>query len=251
MNRSAAVWKACLIFALFLFGFGGVSEAGLKIYFIRHAEGGHNVVKEWKDKPRDQWPAYIGNENMFSPKGEEQVALVAGKLAPYHFAFIACSPLWRARNTILPYLQQQNLKAEIWPELEEVDFKEAAAPLPTPSPNLFSGGKEIVLPDSEKAWFQLPQGTTHRIKVASQPKEQSRADVQAIMDELAKRIVTRFGKTDQAILLVGHGSSGCLLLKRLTGQNQPSWPMNTGLWMVEEQPDGPFTLRIFNDKPYP
>ena len=61
------------------------SEAGLKIYFLRHAEGGHNVVEDWKDVPKDQWPAYVGNENMFTPKGGKQAAAVPAKLAPYHF----------------------------------------------------------------------------------------------------------------------------------------------------------------------
>ena len=46
----------------------------LKVYYVRHGEGGHNVVSEWKHKPKDQWPAYVGNPNVFTPKGEQQVA---------------------------------------------------------------------------------------------------------------------------------------------------------------------------------
>jgi hypothetical protein len=44
------VW-ACL-------GAGDV-YAGLKIYYIRHAEGGHNVKKAWEAKgvPKSEWPS--------------------------------------------------------------------------------------------------------------------------------------------------------------------------------------------------
>src|SRR5689334_55169 len=81
------------------------AQAGLKIYYLRHAEYGGNVVAEWKDKPKDQWPAYVGRGDMFTPKGKEQVQALTQKLLKnYHFDFIAVSPAWRTRNTIAPYL---------------------------------------------------------------------------------------------------------------------------------------------------
>ncbi len=94
-----------LLAVLFLFWFAGRCEAGLKIYYLRHAEGGHNVVKEWEEVPKAQRPAYVGNPNMFTPKGETQVAAATKRLQKYHFDFIAVSPTWRTRHTILPYLK--------------------------------------------------------------------------------------------------------------------------------------------------
>jgi hypothetical protein len=56
----------------------------------------------------------------------------------------------------------------------------------------------------------------------------------------------RFGGTDEAILLVGHGNSGKALLRMLTGNKLADIPSmaNTGIWMVEEQPNGQFKLEM-------
>ena len=97
------------------------ANAGLKIYYIRHAQGGHNVKTAWekKDVPKTEWPSYVGNPDMFTPKGKQQVIAATEKLKAYQFDFIASSPMWRARNTILPYLKVTQSKAEVWPELRE------------------------------------------------------------------------------------------------------------------------------------
>tara|TARA_R110002073_G_scaffold43606_4_gene121597 strand:- start:17892 stop:18329 length:438 start_codon:yes stop_codon:yes gene_type:complete len=87
-------------------------ESGLKIFYIRHAEGGHNVAADWADVPKDKWPAYVGDPDVFTPEGKAQQAAVAGKLTKYDFDFIATSPMWRCRNTILPYLKETESKAE-------------------------------------------------------------------------------------------------------------------------------------------
>jgi hypothetical protein len=64
----------CLVLA------AGRCEAALRIYYLRHAEGGHNVVKEWATVPKDQRPGYVGDPNVFTPKGEKQVAAATQKL---------------------------------------------------------------------------------------------------------------------------------------------------------------------------
>ncbi|WP_345318776.1 histidine phosphatase family protein [Novipirellula rosea] len=87
-------------------------ESGLKIFYIRHAEGGHNVAADWADVPKDTWPAYVGDPDVFTREGKAQQAAVAGKLTKYDFDFIATSPMWRCRNTILPYLKETESKAE-------------------------------------------------------------------------------------------------------------------------------------------
>lgn len=242
--RSSRIW---LCVFLILLGAETWSHAGLKVYFLRHAEGGHNVVRQWQDKPRDEWPDYVGKENRFTPKGEEQIAAVPAKLAPYHFDFIAVSPLWRTRNTVLPYLKEKGRKAEIWPELEEFAFKDFPLPWPPPSPDLFQGEK-LRVPEGEKEWFYLRSDAANRIKPGKNDV-QARANVDALMQRIVA-LLRQTGRRENSVLLVGHGNSSALLLRALIGKN-PGQLVNTGLWMAEEQPDGRFELRIFNDKNWP
>ena len=118
---------ATLIFALALLQFGSVlslagdSIKGLRIYYIRHAEGGHNVKQDWIDAgiPEEEWPDYVGDPDQFTPLGLTQVETATKKLQNTHFDFIGVSPLWRCRNTVLPYLKVMGSKGEIWPELRE------------------------------------------------------------------------------------------------------------------------------------
>lgn len=242
------------IVILLWLGFLNAAQAGLKVYYLRHAEGGHNVVKEWKDKPKDQWPAYVGNAGMFTPKGEAQILKVAEKLKPYHFELIAVSPIWRTRNTILPYLKETNTKAELWPELAEVAHLTTnlfgTANLPRPSRNLFTGGSSIELPAEEKPFF-IFSDDGHKCFKTGEGQLQAAADLRAIAQKEVDRIRTRFGGSEKSILLVGHGNAGRLLLHVLL-KDGPEWRpelANTGIWMVEEQIDGSFKLRMFNDNP--
>ncbi len=47
--------RLLLLAALILLGIPqAYAQELLKVYYVRHAEGGHNVVKEWKDKPKEQ-----------------------------------------------------------------------------------------------------------------------------------------------------------------------------------------------------
>ncbi|MDB5327411.1 MAG: Broad specificity phosphatase PhoE [Phycisphaerales bacterium] len=224
--------------------------AGLKIYFLRHAEGGHNVLSQWKDKPKGQWPAYVGNENMLTPKGEKQVSAVPGKLAPYHFDFIACSPTWRTRKTILSYLQEHGIKAEIWPELEEYAYFHEPDPTPAPNAGLFSNGPEVAIPETEAALFTL-RDDDHRRIAPSKEKKQATADINAIRERTIQIIRDRFGGTEQSILLVGHGTNGGTLLKSLLHNQKLPYPANASIWMIEQQKDGSFQLMIMNDEAVP
>ena len=78
------------------------------------------------------------------------------------------------------------------------------------------------------------------------------AAVRLVSEETIRLIKERFGGSDKSILLVGHGNNGRALLKVLTQDNLKGIPSmaNTGIWMVEEQPDGSFELKTYNDAPY-
>jgi len=71
-----------LLLLVALFTFTSQADAGLKIYYIRHAQGGHNVKRAWekKDVPKSEWPSYVGNPGVFTPAGEQQVAAATEKL---------------------------------------------------------------------------------------------------------------------------------------------------------------------------
>ena len=233
-------------------GFFDVSQGALKIYFLRHAEGGHNVVGEWKDKPKEQWPAYVGNPNIFTPNGEQQVVAATQKLKARRFDLVAVSPVWRARHTVLPFLRESGLTAELWPELIEIDPLSAALTnsfaLPPPATELFSGAL-ITVPADEKGYFKLLESDRRMFKLRKAPLEFA-ADVTAVSARAVEVIRSRFGHSDKSILLVGHDHSGRVLLHLLL-KNERAWKIeltNAGLWMVEEQPDGTFKLRILNDK---
>ena len=236
---------------LLWFGFGPASQAGLKLYFLRHAEAGHNVEDQWKNKPRGQWPAYVGDPNAFTPKGIEQVAASTKKLKTYHFDFIAVSPVWRAQYTIAPYLRETGQKAEVWPELLEfgsLDQQHDFVPLPSPSPNLFKGGA-IRISDCDKDIFTLREDGQRRFQLGHTPAQKA-ADRWAVVQKDIELIRKRFGGSDKSILLVSHGNIGSLLLEALTQHKEllKVTLLNTSLWMVEEQPDGSFKLRLLNNE---
>ncbi|MDW5290138.1 histidine phosphatase family protein [Formosa sp. PL04] len=240
----------------------GESNAQLKIYYIRHAEGGHNVRKNWEtysEIPKDKWPAYVGNPNMFTPMGKGQLNRVAGKLKSYKFDFIASSPIWRTRNTILPYMIEVGAKGEVWPELCEYWQSELiiSSSLPTPTVNILGEGAPIELPSEETPYFSLREDGLNEIKLPPFPKNPQldnlveTAASQLVIQHVLDMIQERFGGTDKSILLAGHGFSGKGILRMLTKDTLNDLPAitNAGIWMVEEQPNGVFKLMMFNDVP--
>tara|TARA_B110000902_G_scaffold169902_1_gene193510 strand:- start:257 stop:619 length:363 start_codon:yes stop_codon:yes gene_type:complete len=76
------------------------------------------------------------------------------------------------------------------------------------------------------------------------------AGSKVIFDKVLELIDNR-SKSFKTILLSGHGSSGKAVLRMLTKDPLDGFPpiTNTGIWMVEQQDDGTFKLKIFNDVP--
>ncbi|MDP4624117.1 MAG: histidine phosphatase family protein [Akkermansiaceae bacterium] len=248
-----------VIFAFFTV-LSSMVEAGLKIYYIRHAEGGHNVKKEWEDKgvPEKEWPEYVGNPDMFTPKGLEEVVTGTEKLQKYDFDFIATSPIWRARNTILPYLKATDQQAEVWPELREGPGMTTilSKDLPEVERDILNKGDEIEIPDNEADFFTIREGAenNYRKYPSGCSDERKVAYMKYVSLHAIDLIESRFGGSDKSILLTGHNSSGVSLLKLLL-KEEPSGEArrgidSTGIWMVEQQEDGSYELMIYNDKPY-
>jgi broad specificity phosphatase PhoE len=237
-----------------------VAEAGLKIYYIRHAEGGHNVKADWEYRkvPKDQWPAYVGDHNAFTPKGLVQQAAVAEKLENIEFDFIAASPAWRCRNTILPYMKAAGAKGEIWPELQELRASALilSSDLPVLTDPILGAGDAVEIPSDEAPYFSVREDGKNEFKVpragsGRAGQERSDAAARVVIQRVVDMIQDRFGGTDKTILLAGHGSSGMAVLRMLAQDPMDGFSSisNTGIWMVEQQPDGTFKPKLFNSYP--
>ena len=231
------------------------AEGALKVYFVRHAEAGHNVVNRWKGTPKDQWPSYVGNSSMFTPKGKEQIAALTEKLKGMEFDFIAASPVWRVRNTILPYMMLTGQKGEIWPELAEtkhvpLEWTAQANRLLEPSPDLFFAKEDIKLPISERPFFALNEEDQCRFDPNRDDDDQTMVNNLAIAQKTIDMIRARFSQSGKSILLAGHGNAGYTLLRTLTTSRDIKTMLdNTGIWMAEEQPNGSFKLKVLNGQP--
>lgn len=244
-----------LILAMVMFGTSR-SEAQLKIYYIRHCEGGHNVKKAWEEKgiPQSEWPSYVGNPDVFTPRGEKELVAATKELQEYRFDFIATSNAWRARNTILPYLKVTNQTAEVWPELREgpgmlTILSKDIPDLEVPILNL---GDPIELPEDEKDYFVLRKDSPNDYKKYPRDAEENLkvAYMKYVSLHAISMIEERFGGSDKSILLAGHNSSGVSLLKLLLKKEPENKRgiTSSGIWMVEQQKDGTYQLKIYNNE---
>ncbi|MEI6082699.1 MAG: histidine phosphatase family protein [Verrucomicrobiota bacterium] len=227
----------------------GAAQAKLTIYYLRHAEAGHNVVAKFVASgiPTNQWPAYVGHGDIFTPDGEAQVRGVTTNLLAYKFDFIAVSPTWRTRQTILPFLKATGRTAEIWPELTEVGL-EATNSEPV-IPEVVIGHEPLKVPQDEQTSFKFRLDSAGCCEMWATNVAQVTWQAKQVLDLLR----TRFGKRDATVLLVGHGTAGRTLIRYLT--RQPSWNEdwlhNAALWMAVEKPGGTFELKLLNGAPYP
>ena len=235
------------------------TKSKLRIYYIRHAEGGHNVKKEWGIYPESEWPSYVGNHRAFTPKGIMQQSRVSNKLKRFHFDFVAVSPAWRCKNTVLPYLKDSKMKGEIWPELAEIYATSLIVSPDLPEhisdKKILGAGDEITLLPEEEPYFTLRKDGLNEFKKARFPRDHSEsakenAMAKVIIDSVLELIKNR-NASYKTILLSGHGSSGAAVLRMLTNNPLYHFPQitNTGVWMVEQQDDSTFKLKMFNDVP--
>jgi broad specificity phosphatase PhoE len=228
--------------------------AGPTVYYVRHGQGGHNISPRyvWDQVPQGQWLHWmgkIGNPNVFTPLGEEQVLSLTTNLAAFQFDLIAVSPLWRARHTILPYLKARGLTAEIWPELTESSFlgDPFAALSPEAESNLLAGVRELRVPADEQAYFHLrPDGTGRREFDVRTP-----AEAGALARRVDVLLRDRLGTNETRVLLVGHGHAGQTLIRLLGGDPAVRHEHlgNTHLWKMTLTPEGAFRFHYNNLTP--
>ncbi len=236
----AVLWLACA---------APLTAAELEVFYVRHAEAGHNVSSEFKRAgiPTNEWPAYVGNERAFTPKGEQQAVDLAAALAGQRFDLIAASPTWRTRQTILPFLRASGQRAEIWPELAESAAFDLTADLLAPPPAGFpaEGRHRIKLAAEEEPFFVLGApgvGSSELIVTNAASAAASALRVEA-------RLRERFGGRPVRVLLVGHGNASKTLLRCWTRDPALHRPHlgNTRMWSGTLTLAGPFTLLRYNE----
>jgi broad specificity phosphatase PhoE len=205
---------------------------GWDIYFVRHAETVANRTNHHSEN----------NARCFTPEGEAAALELGDKLAPYHFDHIIVSPLFRARATILPYLQNNGLKAEIWPELAECCWqKDKGAPVP----QTIRQGKEIILEPEHAPFFSFRDKNSTRYI-----DDRSYAEGLAQIKRSYELLQERFGGSGASILIIGHSLAGIRLLDEFIGEQQytgSTWLDNATINHVRVLPDGTVKVLILNN----
>jgi broad specificity phosphatase PhoE len=205
---------------------------GWDIYFVRHAE---TVANKTGDYSGD-------NARRFTPEGEAAILDLINKLAPYHFDHIIVSPLFRTRATILPYLQHNGLKAEIWPELAECCWQQDKG---APVPETIRQGEEIVLEPEHVPFFTFrDENATRYID------DRSYAEGLAQIKRSYELLKERYSGSGESVLIIGHSLAGIRLLDEIIGEQQytgSTWLDNATINHVRVLPDGTVKVLMIND----
>ena len=235
--------SAVLVVVLSVWGFVPSYAGAIQVYYVRHAEAGHNVASELgrAGVPTNQWPAYAHSENAFSPKGEAQARSLAEAWQGQRFDLIAVSPKWRTRHTILPYLQASGQQAEIWPELGETPLFDltVGGVAVAPATNLATGSTIRLAPEEQPVFLLGAHGVGVRECAVS-----NAAGALACAARVEARLRERFPGREARVLLVGHGNASVTLLRQLSRQPAFRAPHlgNVHGWRGVLYPDGGFTL---------
>ncbi|HAF59362.1 MAG TPA: hypothetical protein DCL00_07215 [Opitutae bacterium] len=156
----------------------------------------------------------------------------------------------------MPYLKATNRRAEIWPELREGHGNGSilSKDIPVLQKEILNLGEPIILPDEENPFFILRDDAKNNYSHYSEEWD-GRVKASYMKHALLNAVTMiekRFGGTDQSILLAGHGTSGRSLLKLLLKKDSKGIVgfKNTGIWMVEQQDDRSYQLKMYNGEDY-
>ncbi|RLL52716.1 histidine phosphatase family protein [Mariprofundus sp. EBB-1] len=195
--KKMKVLLATLCCAFFVITASAYAAPATEIYFARHGETVGNVTHHHTHE----------NDRTFSEKGLKQVADLTQKLDALRFDYIIVSPKYRTLNTIFPYLKKHNLKAEVWPELEECCWQTKTSRLS--SFNL-QRGDTIRLEPKMRRYFMFPDDQAQRRFAAK-----NYGDGLLQMFKAVQLIRKRFAGTGKRILIVSHYHIGSRLMETL------------------------------------
>ena len=206
--------------------------AGLTVYFVRHAETVANATGEKTPE----------NMNTFTGKGLAEIAQLTKALQPLPIDAVLVSPTFRTEHTVLPYLKQKDIQAEIWPELEEWHMQ--ADPM---SMRVIKEEQMIRIAPEDAPYFRLRDAQADK-RIVAKNYEGGLEQIH----KAARLINERFGKSGKTILIVGHVNSGSRLLEVLM-HLEPVVRFKleqTKLTELVQNSDGHYTMRLLNGKPY-
>ena len=214
--------------------FAEEDNAGLNLYFVRHAETLANFTGDYSEH----------NQRTITEKGMRQIEYLTEFLKRYEFDAIIVSPKLRTIKTIEPYLKETNAVAEIWPEMAESGY--IFTKKKDPDDERFMRGDEIILDGESSPYFRFrfPED-----KFAY--KDRGFDSVLARLKKGCRRIDEYFGQSGKTILVVGHSGSGAIMIDILLG-NEPVgsyFSANAHVTHLEQKADGKFRLVSFNISP--
>lgn len=215
-----------------IFADAAIKNKGLDIYYVRHAESVGNRTGDYSGD----------NQRLFTPEGEKARKTLVEALAPYHFDHILVSPLYRARQTILPYLQASGQMAELWPELAECYWERGSD---ITDPDDLEHGDEIMLEEEHVPFFAFRPDGHYFIGRYNAP------DGAALVKSAVDLLLERYGQSGKTLLLVGHFYAGRGLIETLLGykDDDPSISLeNTTVSHLRQLPDGTFKLLMLNNE---
>ncbi len=216
----------------------------LKLYFVRHGESFGNVAQA-SGRLDETFDA--SQQGELTPTGRAQAEALAERLEPYVFDHILCSPLPRARDTILPFLRRRGLAAELWPEFVEMPGNNRAGATRVRE-DLFCGAP-IEIPAEQRAFFTLREDEPGR----RCPSDVNYPEGLVLVQKACERLLGLYDRKNVRILFVGHACNGSRVLERLLGIEPVGrfWHPNTAMSFIEQMADGRFVVRTISHMPPP
>jgi broad specificity phosphatase PhoE len=205
----------------------------LDVYFLRHAETMANVSGE----------THPADHAVFSANGLLQIEELTTALQGVRFDVILVSPTYRAQQTILPYLQANNLTAEIWPELCECCWRSAEEEAKDPS-----GTVDVSIERGEEQWFTSRSDANKPPYPSPASIEQGRTGAELVRD----RLLAQYSRSGLSVLIVGHNQSGSLLVETLLEERPVNGDRelnNAKFTLLEQTKNQTFRLRYLNRHP--
>lgn len=204
----------------------------MKLYFIRHGQSVGNLTGDYST------PFH----GVLSNNGETQANGLIQRLKGYKFDHIIVSPIKRAAYTILPYLKENNLIAELWSEVAEACYQND---IDGETSENIRYGNPIHFDEKDMKYFYFRYNDKHK---ALPPEDENYKEGLKRITWVYESVLHNYKGTDQSILVVGHYHAGSRLLEMFLGM-EPLGRIchsNTGFSMLEELPSGDFQIRFIN-----
>lgn len=197
-----------------------------EIVFVRHGETVANATGKYNSRTL----------NVFSARGQQQVAKLTVKLKGMKFDAIIVSPSGRALRTLAPYLRATHQTAEIWPELYECCHQVGAARLKPAAKNVVYSSR-ITIPHDLAGLYRLRPGGERYISAPTynDGMRQVKIGWQLLLQD--------FAGTGKTVLVIGHSLQGSRMLELLEGKAPVGKlrPDNTEIWRMVQGPGKTFT----------